>query len=193
MYAEKRTYVKQDNLHIPKAQRIAIHHVFSLIDASRIAFVGGIADYLNLREYYDMPINDLDFIYEDENDLKPIIEKDTVKKFKCNFYTRDSDEVLISDIYIDGSRVHIDYFKRNFLSVKLTRSLLLGKMVRHASFTEMKKFHNDHIEPLTSRKTGGKYDWKRLYKHSRKASLYNNIQYLKERGLLHTLKRPFME
>lgn len=189
MIVEKSTYTNYDLQYIFEEQQATFRHIFNLLDTSKIAFVGGVADYINLREYYHMPVHDLDVVYENEEDLKPIIETDGVKRYKCNFYKFNTDKVLVSEFFVNQKRVHIDYFKRNFFSIKLSQSVLLGEKVWHASFQEMKKFHNDQIGMLTSDKMGKLYDWKRLYKHSKKASLYNNIAFLEEKNLLHTLTK----
>ncbi len=187
MGAEKIAYSDQDRANIFVAQQEALAHVFNVIDLSKIAFVGGVADYINLRSYYDMPVHDLDILYEKEEHLKPIIENEGVIRHFSPFYKMSKGKVLVSEFFTNGKRVHTDYFKRNFYELRLTQSPLLGTLVWHASFKEMKKFHNEQIPELTSGTMGRDYEWKRLYKHSRKASLYNNVGYLKEKEQLQTL------
>jgi len=193
MNNDLKTYSEYDRKHIFNEQQATFESVFSKVDLSKIAFVGGVADYLNLRDYYDMPVNDLDIIFQDEEDLRQIIDNEGVERFDCKFYKYNSKEVLVSEFFVDGKRVHIDYYQRNFSAVRLTQSYLLGYRVMHASFKEMKKFHNDQIGRLTSSAMGKDYDWKRLYKHSKKASLYNNVDYLSEKKLLHTIKNTVNE
>ncbi|RZS92504.1 hypothetical protein [Aquimarina brevivitae] len=174
-----------DHQYIYQEQKETINFVLNTLDISKIAFVGGVADYLNLRQYYQMPVNDLDIIFENEEDLEPIKDQSDLQKFRCSFYQNDKvKEVFVSEYFVNERRVHIDYFKRNFGPIRLTKSPLLGTIVYHASFEEMKKFHNNQIPLLTSKNMGEKYEWKRLYKHSRKASLYNNIEFLKEKNSL---------
>lgn len=187
------TYQEYDQAQIFKEQQAALKNVYSLTDLSKIAFVGGVADYINLRPYYEMLINDLDIIYKEEEDLQMFIKKNDIKRYTCKFYKFNSQEVLVAEYLINGKRVHIDYYRRNFSVMKLTQSYLLGVKVWHASFGEMKKFHNDQIGRLTSAAMGKDYDWKRLYKHSKKASLYNNVDYLEEKDLIHTLKENVHE
>lgn len=188
LQSEDITYLEKDQKNIFLEQQAVFEKIFDLLDLSKIAFVGGVADYINLRDYYDMPVHDLDIIYQEEEDLAPIIEKERLIRHAINFYNiNDAQEVLVSEIFVNDKRVHVDYFKRNFGQVRLQESMLLGHKVLHASFDEMKKFHNDHIPLLTSEVMGTNYDWKRLYKHSKKAGLYNNVEYLKEKGLLDTL------
>lgn len=188
MENEKETFLKQDEKNIFYEQQQALKNIFDKLDLSKIAFVGGIADYINLRSYYDMPVNDIDIIYENEDDLLPIKEKDGITQYFSRFYNKGG-AVLVSEYFINNKNVHTDYYQRNFSRLKLTQSPLLGKMVWHATFNEMKMFHNDQIPETTSHAMGEKYEWKRLYKHSKKASLYNNISYLEEKQLLQTLKK----
>ncbi|WP_035091343.1 MULTISPECIES: hypothetical protein [Aquimarina] len=178
------TYEEKDRANIFLEQQEVFKQIFELLDCSKIAFVGGVADYINLRSYYDMPVHDLDIIYQDEEDLVSVIEKYNLIRHGINFYNiNESKEVLVSEIFINNKRVHIDYFKRNFAMIELKESYLLGRKVLHCSFSEMMKFHNDHIPLLTSQAMGSNYEWRRLYKHSKKASLYNNVCYLKEKEL----------
>ncbi|WP_200978587.1 hypothetical protein [Echinicola sp. 20G] len=181
------SHINYDESHIYEEQKAAFHHVFDLLDLNKIAFVGGVADYLNLRDYYEMPVHDLDIIYEEESYITPIINKDGVKRHKSRFYKFNSDEVIVSEFFINGKRVHMDYFRRIFYKMHLTQSTLLGETVWHASFLEMKAFHNNQIEFLTSEHMKELYDWKRLYKHSKKAALYNNVTFLEEKNMIHTL------
>jgi hypothetical protein len=185
----ERNFIEEDRAAIFLEQQLAIEHVFNSLDLSKIAFVGGIADYINLRSYYDMPVNDLDIIYEKEEDLSEIIKNGEITRHLSKFYKMNIGDVLVSEFNINGKNVHTDFYKRLFSKINLTKSPLLGHMVWHASFKEMKKFHNNQIPELTSEVTGKNYEWKRLYKHSKKASLYNNVSYLEEKKLLHTLKR----
>ncbi|AXT58663.1 hypothetical protein J8L88_20760 [Aquimarina sp. MMG015] len=187
---ENISYEEEDRANIYLEQQAVFEKIFQLLDSSKIAFVGGVADYINLRSYYEMPVHDLDIIYQDEKDLTPVIEKYNLRRHGINFYNiNESREVLVSEIFINKKRVHIDFFKRNFSKMRLQESYLLGTKVLHTSFDEMMKFHNDHIPLLTSDTMGANYEWRRLYKHSKKASLYNNVRYLKEKGLLKQLTK----
>ncbi|WP_264529082.1 hypothetical protein [Flavobacterium sp. N502540] len=186
METEKNTFLKEDEQNIFYEQKQALKNIFENLDITKIAFVGGIADYINLRAYYDMPINDIDIIYENEDDLSLIKKNEGITRFFNRFYDLQG-EVLVSEYLINDKNVHTDYYKRDFSKIGLTQSYLLGEMVWHATFDEMKTFHNDQIPKLTSDATGEKYEWKRLYKHSKKASLYNNVCYLDEKQQLQTL------
>lgn len=188
METEEEKILKEDEKNIFYEQKQALRNVFEKLDMSKVAFVGGIADYINLREYYDMPVNDLDIIYEDETVLLPIQEQEGITRFFSRFYNKDK-EVLVSEYFVNNRNVHTDYYKRVFSEIRLTQSPLLGQMVWHATFNEMKEFHNMQIPEVTSQVMGHKYEWKRLYKHSKKASLYNNVWYLQEKQLLQTLKK----
>jgi len=174
-------YLKKDNLAIYEEQKATFQFIFDHVNLSKIAFVGGVADYINLRDYYKMPVHDLDIIYQNEDDLKEIINKIGVKRHLCSFYKFDQMQVLVADFFINNKRVHIDFFKRNYIREGITTSYLLGHQVKHSSFESMQKFHNAHVSMLTSDALGEKYEWKRLYKHSKKASLYNMICYQKEK------------
>ncbi|CAA9197830.1 hypothetical protein ACHRVW_16125 [Flavobacterium collinsii] len=186
METEKETFLKEDEKNIFYEQKQALKNIFEKLDMSKIAFVGGIADYINLRSYYDMPINDIDIIYQDEEDLLPIKENDGITRYFTRFYDLEV-EVLVSEFKIDNKEVHADFFKRVFSKIRLVQSPLLGTMVWHATFNEMKAFHNNQIPLITSEAMGQKYEWKRLYKHSKKASLYNNVCYLEEKQKFQTL------
>lgn len=189
MEIEKNTFAINDETNIFYEQQQALKNIFERLDMSKIAFVGGIADYLNLRRYYEMPVNDIDIIYENEDDLLPIKEQYGIIKYCTKFYNMDVGEVLVSECFVNSKKIHMDFYKRNFSKIKLTQSPLLGKMVSHATFSEMKDFHNKQIPEVTSKTAGEKYEWRRLYKHSRKASLYNNVSYLEEKNLIETLKK----
>ncbi len=171
-----------DSEHIFKEQQLAFELLFKYVDPLWIVFVGGVADYLNLREYYDMPVHDIDVVYERQEDIQDMLQVVGAEQHQCKFYENDNKDVLTSEFHVNGMRVHFDFFRRNFFSIPTTRSQLLGRTVQYASFDEMQRFHNEHIPKLTSRATGRHYEWKRLYKHSKKASLYNNVCFLKERG-----------
>ncbi|MEZ0128445.1 hypothetical protein AB9T88_00955 [Flavobacterium sp. LBUM151] len=186
---QEKRILKEDEKNIFYEQQQALKNVFEKLDLSKIAFVGGIADYINLRSYYDMPVNDIDIIYEDEAVLMPIQQQDGIRKYPTAFYNMNVGEVLVSEYLVNNRKIHTDYYKRIFSKIKLVQSPLLGTMVWHASFNEMKAFHNSQIPEVTSQAMGEKYEWKRLYKHSKKASLYNNISYLEEKQLLQTLKK----
>jgi hypothetical protein len=188
METEKNTFLKEDEKNIFQEQKQALKNIFEKLDMSKIAFVGGIADYINLRSYYDMPVNDIDIIYEDEADLLPIKEQDGITRFFSRFYNTGG-EVLVSEYFINNKNVHTDYYKRNFSRIELIQSPLLGRMVWHATFNEMKEFHNQQVPEVTSQAMGEKYEWKRLYKHSKKASLYNNVCYLEEKKQLQMSKK----
>ncbi|MDW8850066.1 hypothetical protein SD960_08190 [Flavobacterium sp. MMLR14_040] len=189
METKEKAFLKEDEKNIFYEQQQALKNIFEKLDLSKIAFVGGIADYINLRSYYDMPVNDIDLIYEDEEDLLPIKEQNGIRKYATKFYNMNVGEVLVSEYLVNNKKVHTDYYKRVFSKIKLKQSPLLGEMVWHASFSEMKAFHNSQVPVVTSQAMGEKYEWRRLYKHSKKASLYNNVCYLEEKQLLETLKK----
>lgn len=187
METEKEIFLQEDEKNIFYEQKQALKNIFEKLDMSKIAFVGGIADYINLRTYYDMPVNDIDIIYKDEEDLLPIKENDGITRYFSRFYEQEG-EVLVSEFMINDKNVHTDFYQRDFSRIRMVQSPLLGTMVWHATFNEMKTFHNNQIPLITSEAMGRKYEWKRLYKHSKKASLYNNVCYLQEKEQLQTLK-----
>lgn len=176
-------YLNYDNKAIYEEQKATLRVVFEHLDLSKVTFVGGVADYLNLRHEFRMPVHDLDIVYTNEADLQPLIDIVGVHRHKCKFYEFDEMEVLVTEHMINDKRVHIDFFKRNFIYGGVNVSPLLGTNVRHTSFESMKKFHNDHVAKLTSKALGMNYEWKRLYKHSKKASLYNLIEYRREKNI----------
>jgi hypothetical protein len=180
MKTEEISFLELDKQNIFNEHQEVLEFIFNTLDISKIGFVGGIADYINLRQYYEMPINDIDIIYENENDITAVDGVMKLEKFYANFFQLSSNEVLVSEFKIGDKNVHIDYYKRNFNNLRLKQSPLLSKMVWHIPFKEMQRFHNMMIPELTSEAMGTDYDWERLYKHSKKAALYNNVTYLKE-------------
>jgi hypothetical protein len=184
MKIQKIPFLEFDKKNIFDEQKKALEYIFNTLDLSKIGFVGGVADYINLREFYQMPVNDIDIIYENDDDIMAVENEMKLEKFYTNFYQLTSTEVLVSEFKIEDKNVHFDYYKRNFNNLRLKQSYLLGKMVWHISFKEMQSLHNSMVPQLTSEAMGVGYDWKRLYKHSKKASLYNNITYLKEKELI---------
>ena len=174
-------YKAFDTNYIYEEQQATFRLLFETLDLSKVSFVGGIADYLNLRDYYEMPVHDVDLVYWNEEDLEPLWKKMSLRRHVCKFYEFDKMEVLVGDYFVNGKRVHIDCFKRNHIYGGISQSELLGETVQHASFGTMLKFHNEHVAKLTSKAMGSNYEWKRLYKHSKKASLYNLVRYRQEK------------
>ncbi|CAL2093891.1 conserved protein of unknown function [Tenacibaculum sp. 190524A02b] len=168
-------YIALDNRLIYQEQKKVLRYLFEKIDLSKIVFVGGIADYLNLRDYYHMIINDVDLIYEEEKYLETFLKENQATKYKNKFYESLHDEVLVVNIPVGKKLVHFDLFRKDFEDVEITESILLGKKVLHKSFEAMRTFHNTEIGKQTSEVMQKKYEWKRLYKHSIKASLYNTV------------------
>lgn len=176
---------EKDKSNIFYEQQKAFEYLFHTLDLSKVAFVGGVADYINLRSYYKLPVHDFDIIYQNEEDILPLKKDIKLKKYHIGFYkTNDNQEVVVAKIRVNNKEVHMDCFPRNFEHIDLQESMLLGYKVLHASFEEMRTFHNYHIQFLTSTHLGKDYKWERLYKHSKKAGLYNNIVYSKEIGQL---------
>ncbi len=173
----KNTYVNIDNSLIFNEQKKALKIVFDQIDTSKIVFVGGIADYLNLRHRYHLTINDIDIVYENEEDLSCFFHKYGTKKYQNKFYKSVKNEVCVTNIPFGNKSVHFDFFKNQFNSFGITESFLLGQKVLHASFDRMRNFHNREIGNQTSITQRERYEWKRLYKHSIKASLYNAVHH----------------
>ncbi|EJL64879.1 hypothetical protein [Flavobacterium sp. CF136] len=192
MNIENASFLEYDKKNIFIEQQKALGFVFDNLDLSKIAFCGGVADYLNLRQYYQMRVNDLDIMYENEEDLNPIKHKVDIKRYTSKFYRTKNGETLVYKFKIYDKEINVDNFPNDFSKLTLTQSPLLGKMVWHSSFNEMKKFHNNEIHLKTSKITGINYEWRRLYKHSRKASLYNNVTFLEEKNLIHTIKKNIL-
>lgn len=193
MITKETPYFEYDTKNIGTIQQIALQFVFDTVDLNKIAFCGGIADYLNLREYYDMPVNDLDLVYENEEDLKLLIIELNYKRYVSKFYSTKTGETLVFKYKFGDRNLNMDTFPTDFSTIELQESWLLGKKVLHFSFNQMKKVHNEEIPLKTSEARGNSYEWKRLYKHSKKASLYNNIIFLQEKNLIGTIKRAFVK
>ena len=172
---KEKNYFDIDNRLIFYEQKQVLQKLFDKVDLSKIVFVGGIADYLNLRDHYYLTVNDVDVAYENESDLQPFLETYPCERFKSKFYGIFSDTVIIADLPVGEKVVHFDFFQRkiNYDRVKTTK--LLGKKVLHMNFDAMRNFHNKEIGKQISKVAQKEYEWKRLYKHSIKASLYNFI------------------
>ncbi|WP_408028959.1 hypothetical protein [Tenacibaculum xiamenense] len=141
----------------------------------KIVFIGGIADYINLRKQYHLMVNDIDIAFENENDIAPFLNNYGYKKYRNRFYSSEENEVIVVNIPIGGKSVHFDFFKKGFRHLEVEHSYLLGEKVMHAGFNRMRRFHNREIGNQTSTMQRERYEWKRLYKHSIKASLYNAV------------------
>lgn len=174
-------YRNYDIQHILPEHREMFRVLFETIDTDRVVFVGGVADYINLRGSYTMPINDIDLCFREEAHIAQFADRFKMKRFP-SLYPKDAASVYTCDCKINGYMVHIDLFKQDSVFVRpVGSSELLGQNVLHTNFEGMKAFHNDYIDMLNSDVKGKYYDWKRLYKHSRKAALYNLIDYRKEK------------
>lgn len=170
-------YLEYDLEHILPEHQKAFALLFEHLDMTQVTFVGGVADYLNLRSSYDMPVNDIDLAISNESLLESLSPFMELEKHP-SLYLGVSDSVYISNMLIDDCNVHLDFFTvASIYGRSITTSQLLGRAVQHCDFEDMRGFHNNQIAGLTSRATGPDYSWQRLYKHSRKAGLYNLAVY----------------
>lgn len=192
MNVENTSFLEYDKKNIRSLQQMALEFLFNNVNMSKIVFCGGIADYLNLREYYDITINDIDFLFENELDLQPMTNKLVTRRYISQFYEAKNGVALVNIFNVGEASINIDSFPIDFSNLIYTQSPLLGKMVWHTSFEFSKKNHNNEIHLNTSEARGINYQWKRLYKHSRKASLYNNVTFLEEKNLIHTIKKNIL-
>lgn len=192
MNVENTSFLEYDKKNIRQLQQMALEFLFNNVNMSKVVFCGGIADYLNLREYYDITINDIDLLFENELDLLPMTNKLATKRYLSKFYKTKNGEALVNIFRVGENSINIDSFSRDFSNSTFIQSPLLGKMVWHTSFEESKKNHNNEIHLNTSAAKGIDYQWRRLYKHSRKASLYNNVTFLEEKNLIHTIKKNIL-
>ncbi|RKR05624.1 hypothetical protein C8C83_4975 [Flavobacterium sp. 90] len=192
MNVENTSFLEYDKRNIRGFQQMALEFLFNNVNMSKVVFCGGIADYINLREYYDITINDIDIIFENEQDLQPMISKLPTRRYPSKFYKTKNGEALVNIFRVGETSINIDSFPRDFSNATHIQSPLLGKMVWHTSFEESKINHNNEIHLNTSQAKGNDYEWKRLYKHSRKASLYNNVTFLEEKNLIHTIKKNIL-
>ncbi len=173
--------LKYDKSHILESRQEALHLLFSTLDLTKVSFVGGIADYINLRGKYVMPINDIDLVFRDEEDLKALAQVLPLKRFESKYAT-DTNIVYVTNFEHKTAPIHIDCFRQHTIYNRPTStSDLLGHQVNHHSFKGMKQFHNEHVELMSSDSKLHEYEWKRLYKHSRKAALYNLICYKRDK------------
>ncbi|WP_337965496.1 hypothetical protein [uncultured Flavobacterium sp.] len=192
MNVENTSFLEYDKRNIRGFQQMALEFLFNNVNMSKVVFCGGIADYINLREYYDITINDIDIIFENEQDLQPMITKLATRRYLSKFYKTKNGEALVNIFRVGETSINIDSFPRDFSNETHIQSPLLGKMVWHTSFEESKDNHNNEIHLNTSQAKGNDYEWRRLYKHSRKASLYNNVTFLEEKNLIHTIKKKIL-
>lgn len=173
--------LKYDRAHILKEHQEILHVIFETIDMDKVVFVGGIADYLNLRPKYQMPVNDIDLCFRAKEHIANFEKRFKMTRYP-SLYMRDAKAVFNGECVVDGKSVHFDFFQQSSIYTRpISQSSLLGQKVLHTSFEGMQAFHNEHIELLCSDSLGEKYNWKRLYKHSRKAALYNMISFKMER------------
>lgn len=192
MDTENASFLEYDKKNIHNLQQMALAFLFNNANMSKVVFCGGIADYLNLRQYYDITINDIDILFENELDLQPMTNKLETKRYHSKFYKTKNGEALVHIFRAGEKSINIDSFPRDFSNATHIQSPLLGKMVWHTSFEESKKNHNNEIHLNSSEVRGIDYQWKRLYKHSRKAALYNNVTFLEEKNLIHTIKKDIL-
>ena len=173
--------IEYDKNTITKPGKEALSLLFSTLDINKVTFVGGIADYLNLRGHYNMPINDIDIVFRDESVLNELGKVLQIQRFESKYAT-DTNLVYVTNFKHPQGEIHIDFFKQVSIHKRPNNSsLLLGTKVLHTSFVGMQQFHNEHIELMSSDSKDNQYEWKRLYKHSRKAALYNLITYKQEK------------
>lgn len=176
-------YIKYDNSHILKEHKQLFNILFETLDISKVVFVGGIADYLNLRPHFQMPINDIDLCFRSKAHIAEFAKRYPLRRYPT-IYTLDAKEVYTGDCKINGRLIHCDLFRQESVYIRpIAQSTLLGQKVLHTNFEGMKAFHNEHIEFMSSDLQAEQYNWKRLYKHSRKASLYNLLSYREEKEL----------
>ena len=174
--------ISKDELNIFDEQKAAFRFLFETVNLDDVVFVGGVADYLNIRDHFELPVHDIDISYYNDQVIEDLSQKISLEKHNSRFYDCDSYEVHIGKFYIGKKRVHFDLFRPNFSYCGIATSELLGRTVQHSCFDTMRRLHNDHISQFTSKATAQDYNWNRLYKHSRKAGLYNLITYRKEKG-----------
>lgn len=170
-----------DKTHILPEHQKLFEILFKTMNLEKVVFVGGIADYLNLRHEFDMPINDIDLCFRDTEHIKNFSQIYPMRKYP-SVYTKDALAVYTGAVQIAKRRIHFDLFQQPSIFTRpVSQSELLGRKVLHTSFEGMRDFHNEHVGLLSSEQMGHEYEWKRLYKHSRKAALYNMITYKREK------------
>jgi len=153
-------------------QDIAMSIIKSTIGLDNVIFVGGVADYMNLKGFVDMPINDIDLVYNDKKDLINFLEHFNVvyRNVNSNVYKEYLKEYITLDIDLKVTTVRIDLFNRTNEITDIEHGEFYGYNIKYASSNNMSKFHNDMISKLANSK-----DKKRLRKHSKKASYYNML------------------
>ena len=176
-------YFEYDTAHICKEHRQLFKELFQCLDLDKVVFVGGIADYLNLRPDFEMPINDIDLTFRSKSHITAFTQRYPMKRHE-SIYSNDALHVFTGGCTINGRHIHFDFFQQDSVFIRpVAKSELLGQQVLHTSFVGMQAFHNEYIALMSSDEQAENYEWKRLYKHSKKASLYNLLSYRKEKEL----------
>lgn len=71
MNIENTSFLEYDKKNIRSLQQMALEFLFNNVNLSKVVFCGGIADYLNLRQYYDITINDIDLLLKTNKIYSP--------------------------------------------------------------------------------------------------------------------------
>lgn len=177
-------YLDYDTEHIYQEHKKTFALLRDTIDLSQVVFVGGVADYLNLRGQHPMPINDFDLVVSNPSVLEPLKEFVSFAHTET-LYLHESKSVFQANYVVDNCWVHLDIFLvESIYEHGLSCSQFLGTDIQHHDFETMRKFHNNQISVFTTDVKGSEYDWKRLYKHTRKGGLYNLTAYKNKPSLL---------
>lgn len=180
-------YLQYDTTHIYKEHQDTFALLRDTIDLEQVAFVGGIADYLNLRGHHKMPVNDFDLVISNPAVIDPLKEIIHFAHTET-LYLNETSSVFQSNYIVDDCCVHLDFFEvSSIYEHPICRSEFLGTEVQHYDFETMRTFHNNQISVFTTDVKGADYDWKRLYKHSRKGGLYNLIRLKYKQPLLNSV------
>ncbi|MEP2935287.1 MAG: hypothetical protein ABJM06_06190 [Gilvibacter sp.] len=180
-------HLEYDTENIYNEHRKTFEMLRDHIDLSQVAFVGGIADYLNLRGHHKMPVNDFDMVISNPLVIEPL--KELIRFAHTDtLYLNETSSVFQSNYIVDDCCVHLDFFMvSSIYEQAVCTSQFLGTPVQHYDFATMREFHNNQISIFTTDVKGEAYDWKRLYKHSRKGGLYNLIALKNKKSILNTV------
>lgn len=171
--------IDSSTIHIP--QKIAIHTLLECVDSKNIIFVGGIADYVNLRKFINLKINDIDVVVEGIAQLAFLSGYYGVESTGNPTYPGLHREYFITDIPVGSDIVRIDLFEMDHIDVEYRVETLLNHQVKVATPSHMWSFHKQEVSRLQCDGNGCIHphcgesldpDRKRLLKHSRKMTFY---------------------
>ena len=164
--------MNRDVKRIGKNEQIALRFLIDNIK-SKAVYVGGVADYINLRSHKEMRIKDIDIIVNYRDCLKPLYDNYHMA-YKDNItYPGISKEYYICD-FPPAKWVRMDIFIADTKDIDIVHKKILGEMVKCASPSYMYSFHAREVQRLTGNESY--LDFRdRIEKHRKKAVAYLEV------------------